>query len=252
MQKNIAEIVGDFVVSQPLELLAQAKAGDAQARNDLIESFKPFILRTAARFCSRRLDWQNDEELSVSLMAFNEAIDAFNPDQGAAFSSYAYLVINRRLTDYMRKENKHKTRSVPQEDISQVVPEGATLDSSRDFERIFWQDEIHSLLRKLEAYGITLKDLVSASPKHKRVRLQLAYMAHEISLREDFSTYITKNYRLPVKEICRQFNVRRKFVETWRRYLLTLFLILTDDDLIMIRQYIVSLVEDGIGEHEGC
>ena len=44
----------------------------------------------------------------------------------------------------MRKENKHKARSVPQEDISQVVPEGATLDNSRDFERIFWQDEIHS------------------------------------------------------------------------------------------------------------
>ena len=66
-------------------------------------------------------------------------------------------------------------------------------------------------------------------------------MAHEISLREDFSTYITK-HRLPVKEICRQFNVRRKFVETWRRYLLTLFLILTDDDLIMIRRILYHLL----------
>lgn len=237
------------MVSQPNDLLERAKAGEVEARNDLIESFRPFILKVAARFCSRRLDWQNDEELSVAMMAFDEAINAYDAEQGAAFSSYAYLVINRRLTDYMRKENKHKARSIPQEDISEVTPLNFTYDTGRDFERIFWQEEIHGLLYKLNPYGITLRDLVTASPKHKRVRLKLAFMAHEISTDKNLSAYIKKNCRLPIKEICLKFNVRRKFVETWRRYLLALIVILTDDDLLMVRQYVGSLVEEGVVQH---
>jgi RNA polymerase sigma factor len=237
------------VYSQPNDLLVRAKAGEALARNELIDSFRPFILKVAARFCKRRLDWRNDEELSVAMMAFNEAIDTFDPGQGAAWSSYAYLVINRRLTDYVRKENKYKNSAVLQEDFSEFVPAAATAYVGQDFERIFWQDEIHSMLDKLTAYGISMKDLVSATPKHKRVRLKLAYIAHQMSIDEYFLGYIKKNFRLPVKEISLRFNVRRKFVETWRRYLLALFLVLTDEDLIMVREYVGSLVEEGISEH---
>jgi len=237
------------VCSQHNDLLARAKAGEALARNELIDSFRPFILKVAAKFCNRRLDWRNDEELSVAMMAFNEAIDTFDPNQGAAWSSYAYLVINRRLTDYVRKENKYKNSSVLHEDFSESVPWITTVDHGRDFERIFWQDEIHYMLDKLKAYGISMKDLVSASPKHKRVRSKLAFIAHEMSSDEYFRSYIKKNLRLPVKEIALRFNVRKKFVETWRRYLLALFLILTDEDLIMVREFVGSLVEEGISEY---
>ena len=235
--------------SQPYNLLTKAKTGEAQARNDLIEDFRPFILKVAGKFCNKRLEWQNDEELSVAMMAFNEAINTFDAKQGAAFSSYAYLVINRRLTDYMRKENKYRSHSILQDDLSKIVPAAATVDTGKDFESIFWQDEIHTLLSKLKAYGISMKDLVTASPKHKRVRLKLAYMAHELVQNENLSSYIRKNFRLPVKEICLEFDVRRKFVETWRRYLLTLFVILTDEDLIMVREFVGSLVEEGLGEY---
>ena len=237
--------------SQPQELLTRARNGETQARNDLIELFRPYILKVAAKFCNRRLDWENDEELSVALMAFNEAIDGFDAEQGAAFSSYVYLVINRRLTDYMRRENKYKARSILKNDISEFIPAAGSIDSDGDFERIFWQDEIHSLVSKLNTYGISMKDLVAASPKHKRVRLKLAYIAYEINLDKNLSLYIKKNCRLPVKEICLRFHVRRKFVETWRRYLLTLFVILSDDDLVMVREYVGSLVEEGMDEYAG-
>ncbi len=235
--------------SQPYKLLAQAKAGDTQARNDLIDSYRPFILKVSAKFCNRHLDWRNDEELSVAMLAFNEAIDTYDPEQGAAWSSYAYLVINRRLTDYARKEKKHRTNSVLHNNLSELMPAAATTDFGHDFESVFWQDEIRSLLDKLEAYGISMKDLVASSPKHKRVRSKLAYIASEIGSDQRFTDYIHQYHRLPVKDICRQFNVRRKFVENWRRYLITLVLILTDEDLIMIREFIISLVEEGNLEH---
>lgn len=234
--------------TQPNDLLIRAQAGEDFARNELIDSFRPFILKVAANFCKRRLDWSNDEELSVAMIAFNEAIDTFDPKQGAAWSSYAYLVINRRLTDYMRKENKYKNLSILQDDFSEFTS-AIAYDEGQDFERIFWQDEIHSMLHKLKEYGISMHDLVSATPKHKRVQLKLAYIAHKMSTDEYFHAYIKKNRRLPVKEISLRFNVRRKFIETWRRYLLTLFLIITDKDLIMVKEFVGSIVEEGINKH---
>lgn len=234
----------------PHDLLARAKSGDQEARNDLILRFQPFILKVSARFCSRRLDWQNDEELSVAMLAFNEAIDGYNAQHGAAFSSYAYLVINRRLTDYMRKENKYKTRSVSHEDIPEAAYEAAvTNQTDNDFERIFWKEEMNNFSRQLQTYGISLRDLIAASPKHKRVRLKLAGIAHDMSQDPQMADNVKKTCRLPVKEICEKYKVRRKFVETWRRYLLALFLIITDEDLIMVREYVGSLIEEGIGEN---
>lgn len=235
--------------SQPYNLLKKAKAGDNQARNDLIDSYRPFILKVSAKFCNRHLDWRNDEELSVAMIAFNEAIDTYDATQGAAWSSYAYLVINRRLTDYARKEKQHKTHSVLHNNLSEHIPVAATTDYGQDYERLFWQDEIHSLSEKLGVYGISMKDLVTSSPKHKRVRVKLAYIASKISTDENFTDYIHQHRRLPVKEICRQFNVGRKFVENWRRYLISLFIILTEEDLVMIREFITSLIEEGNIEH---
>ena len=232
----------------PYDLLARAQAGDNDARNDLITSFQPFILKVSARFCCRRLDWQNDEELSVAMLAFNEAIDGFNAQQGAAFSSYAYLVINRRLTDYMRKENKHRTHSIPHEEIPEPVYSAAA-KSDNDFERIFWKEEMHIFSHQLGVYGISLKDLVAGSPKHKRVRLILAGIAHNMSNDQEMVYQVKKTYRLPIKEICEKYRVRRKFVETWRRYLLALFVIITDDELTMVRQYVGSLIEEGISNN---
>lgn len=235
--------------SQNYDLLAKAQAGDIQARNDFIDSFRPFILKVTAKFCNRHLDWRNDEELSVAMMAFNEAIDTYDASYGAAWSSYAYLVINRRLTDYARKEKKYKTMAVLLDNVLEQVPTAAAMDNGQDFERIFWQTEITALQNKLDDYGISMKDLVAATPKHKRVRLKLAYIASQLAADNDFSEYIHKHRRLPVKEICLKFNVRRKFVETWRRYLITLFIILTDRDLIMIREFVTSLVEEGNKKH---
>lgn len=233
----------------PSDLLARAQKGDQEARNDLIAQFQPFILKVSARFCSRRLDWQNDEELSVAMLAFNEAIDGYDAKQGAAFSSYAYLVINRRLTDYMRKENKHKVHSVSHEDIPENAYAAVYSQSDKDFERIYWKEEIAVFSRQLGVYGISLRDLVAGSPKHKRVRLKLASIANDMSSDKEMALQVKRTCRLPIKEICEKYKVRRKFVETWRRYLLALFLIITEDDLMMVRQYIGSLIEEGIGEY---
>jgi len=43
------------------------------------------------------------EEYSVGLMAFNEAIDGFNPEINGNFTNYCNMVVNHRIIDYIRK-----------------------------------------------------------------------------------------------------------------------------------------------------
>ena len=226
-------------------LLQKAKTGDINARNELIASSRPFVMKVSARFCGRRLDWENDEELSVALIAFNEAIDTYDPLQGAAFSSYAYLVITRRLTDFLRQQSKQRTVSAEDSFLDKQLYSVSQGSGSRDMESIFWREEIEAYNTALAACGITFQDLVSGTPKHLRVRRQLAQLAAEIASDQALTDYIHRNHKLPVKEICRQMKVRRKFIETWRRYLLAMVIAATGSEFTMISEYICSLFQEG-------
>ena len=76
------------------ETLISAKSGDPLVREELIRSHKAFIARVSSKICSRYLTWDNDDELSIALLAFNEAIDSFDPHGG---TSRAYGLSNPSL-----------------------------------------------------------------------------------------------------------------------------------------------------------
>lgn len=67
---------------EPPALLSLAQAGDEGARNQLIDDFTPFILKVASQAAGRYLNLGQDEEISVALLAFNEAISAYNEKKG--------------------------------------------------------------------------------------------------------------------------------------------------------------------------
>lgn len=78
---------------------------DIGERNRLIETYKPFIIKVVSKICGRFIQEGVDEELSIGLMAFNEAIEVFDAHKGAFFS-FSETVIKRRLIDYYRKEKR--------------------------------------------------------------------------------------------------------------------------------------------------
>jgi len=226
------------------QLIERAKLGDENARSDLIKNYKFFILKVTANFCGKSLCWENDEELSIALMAFNEAIDNFDQSMGSSFLSYAYLVISRRLTDYMRKEGENRRRFIPAGNISAescLETKGEGLNDERELEKIIWKEEMLLFCRTIEDFGITLKELAANSPKHHRVRKKTAEIAKKISSDSELASYILKKRRLPIKKIVSKFKLQRKFVETWRRYIIALIIIETDPQFTLIKEYINSL-----------
>ncbi|RYD02369.1 hypothetical protein N752_23855 [Desulforamulus aquiferis] len=79
-------------------LIQRAKNGEEKAREELIRNHRDYIIKVSSRICKRYLCWENDDELSIALLAFNEAIDCYEFNQRASFSSFAYTVIHHRLT----------------------------------------------------------------------------------------------------------------------------------------------------------
>ena len=74
--------------------------------NTLINKYMAFIIKTVSSVTGRYVCIDNDEEFSIGLLAFKEAVDKYSDDRGA-FPSFARLVISSRIKNHLVKENKH-------------------------------------------------------------------------------------------------------------------------------------------------
>lgn len=94
-------------LEETVELIQQ---GDTALNNELIESYKPFIAKTVSSVCKRYIH-ESDDEFSIGLIAFNEAIQKYSPDKGSSLISFSEVLIKRRVIDYIRKQSKFQNLS---------------------------------------------------------------------------------------------------------------------------------------------
>lgn len=68
-----------------------------------------------------------DDLLGEALLGYYEARRRFEPERGAAFSTFAYLVIRRRLRHFLGKETRFRSRHVQLPDgvFAEAVPDPA-------------------------------------------------------------------------------------------------------------------------------
>lgn len=90
------------------ELVEQVYAAktDTEAADRLIRQYMGFIRAETAKYIHRAPIEGQDEELSIVLLAFYEAILGYEKKRGA-FLSYASRGIRSRIIDHYRKEKKH-------------------------------------------------------------------------------------------------------------------------------------------------
>ena len=86
--------------------------------------------------------------------------------------------------------------------------------------------------------------LVESSPSHKDTKDKLLNLAFICSKERSIVDYIYNNKMLPVKQICLFTGENRKFIEKWRRYIITLILIFSNNEYIYIRSYLNIKVGD--------
>ena len=96
--------------SETQALLLRAKAGDAQAREELIAGNLRLVLSVIQRFANRG---ENADDLfQVGCIGLCKAVAT---DKGGTFSTYAYQLIWHEICDVLVKANKQKDTEVLEE-----------------------------------------------------------------------------------------------------------------------------------------
>lgn len=213
-----------------LQLLYSAKSGNEKARNEFIDKNKPFIHKYASSICKRYLIWENDDELSIALLAFNSAIDTFKEGE---FEYYCKMLIKHRLIDYFRKNSNNE---IPL-DVS-VLQNTLKYENNID-ERLDRAEQIIIFKNILSGFNLNMGDLVKSSPKHRDTREKLINTAREVSKRNDIVNNLLKSKLLPIKEILLITDVSRRMLEEWRKYIIALIIIFSDKRLDSIKDFIM-------------
>jgi len=222
------------------EKILKIKDNDEEI-NLLLEKYKPFIAACTGEVSGKFVKYGEDDELSVAMMAFVEAIKVYDGKKGN-FLPFSSQVIKRRIIDYYRKEKRHKKLFFPSRinDDEEVI--NATLKKSCELHREkntaeMRRIEIEQLREELNEWGISFFDLAKSSPKHKKTRQMCKEIAGFLLSHDELINSIWARKQLPVSEIENALQIPRKIIDRFRRYIIAVIIIATGD-YQYIRDYV--------------
>lgn len=216
------------------EIVAKVYAAkeDMIKADELIEAYIPFIRAEASKTVSRIVTEQ-DDELSIAMIAFHEAIRSYVKSRGA-FLKYAGLLIRSRLIDYHRKEQRHEGNiSLFEEGREDETPLHERLSDGKDHstelvELDATKQEIAELSRVMADFGISLTDVAENSPKQDRTLEACGQVIRYATENRSILDELMKTRKLPMKRLAEGSGVSRKTLERHRRYILAMLLIQTN------------------------
>ncbi|WP_058308326.1 RNA polymerase sigma-I factor [Gracilibacillus massiliensis] len=229
----------DYRLEDQIEYIQR---GDEQLRNEIIKAYQPYIARCVSDVCKRYIK-KNNDEFSVGMIAFNEAIQLYSKDKGASFLAFAQVIIKRKVIDYIRKEQRQYM--YPSLDVSEEEEiEDSPLEISEakkifQLEQESWyrKQEILELSKQLKEYKISFNELTKISPKHRDARESAVFAAKQLVEDPSLYEYVCTKKRVPIKRLLNLVSVSKKTLERNRKYILTVFIILTGD-YIYLREYL--------------
>lgn len=233
-------------VHQIISQVYKAKM-DSHAADELISAYMPFIKSETAKFLNRPPD-QSDDELSIAMFAFYEAIQNYSKLRGS-FLKFAALQIKNRLIDNYRKEKRNKGQiSLDVNDDEKTDLKETIRDEHDDYAenelREATKQEIDELTAQMKEFGINMTDVAENSPRQKRTleicQKAVSYARNNPDILDDF----LRTKRIPLGRIAEGANVERKSLERHRRYLVAALLICTNGYEIM-RSHIMQVLKGG-------
>lgn len=216
-------------------LLAEAAAGNGDAREQLLQSYLPFVDRVVANTCGRSVG-RTDDEFQIALLALNEAVDAYQVGRGS-FIGFAETVMRRRLIDSFRQTKR--LREIPFTAFDEEDDEGNTQNAVEvetalrehrlSEENAARAEEIRRYSEELSGYGLTFAGLVDLTPRHADARESALSVARMIAEDGELSAWFRKHRALPLKQLEDRASVSRKTMERQRNYIVAAVLILLGD-----------------------
>lgn len=239
-------IQGLFKTKQTTSELAQkAKAGDEEVLSDLLFAFTPFMKKTASFICKRPID-EHDEEFSVAMNGFHEAVMAFDSTENASLQTFAHLIIKRRMIDYIRKESLRNEKVLLMQSSNEeayaseqhfLFDKQSIHTYTEEQQKAARREELSRYSNLLAKFNLSFEELTTVAPRHAESRKTAFQTAQIIAETEEFYDYLIKNKKLPLKEIEAIVEVSRKTLERHRKYIIAVALLL-NSDFVYIKEYV--------------
>lgn len=209
--------------------------GNINEINNLIIEYKPFIATYIAKITGQYMSYGTDDELSIGLIAFTEAISSYDSKKGS-FLSFAQNVIKRRLIDYYRKEKRFENVTYIEEytenniDSDNIIePPFMIKKAMSDYQESSLKElrrlEIEELKGELSKWNISFAELVDVSPKAQKTKILCNDIIKFMLSRQDLIDDLMRTGQLPIAIIEKETKVHRKKVERARKYIIAALLI---------------------------
>ncbi|WP_077297154.1 RNA polymerase sigma-I factor [Virgibacillus pantothenticus] len=221
------------------ELIALAQKGDQSVQNYLLKTYQPFIAKCVSEVCKRYIDTTKDDEFSIGLSAFNEAIISYNRERGSSFLAFAKLVVKRKVIDYIRYTQKSPAAISLDETYDVELMENPTEIIAAKQQYQLAQDawhrkqEILDFKEKLKEYKLSLAELTEVAPKHRDARETAIRTAITLYEDEQLREYVLAKRKLPIKQLVKKVEISKKTIERNRKYILAIFIVLKEDYLYL-------------------
>lgn len=216
------------------EIVARVTAakGDSLAADELVRQYLPFIRSEAAKNLRRAVN-DSDDEFSIAMIAFHEAVLAYQRIRGA-FLPFAAKAIRNRIIDFQRSELRHRGQlslDQPGDEDDRTLAE--TMDVGDDpigehTERTGTRQELAHFAMELSRFGLSLTDIADNCPRQDRTlaacHRALRYARENPELLEQTVT----TGKLPITTLAVNANVERKTLERHRKYMMAVLLAYTN------------------------
>ncbi|MDW2799193.1 sigma factor [Clostridium boliviensis] len=213
-------------------------AQDENILNCFIEQQETVILSMASRVTGHFVT-KSDDEWSVALSAFVEAVKDYDLKRGSFFN-FAKMVIERRLIDYIRQQKKYRNEitvnpvlfdsdTAPDENETDHIGYAVTKKSLESHKQESLAFEINAVNEILMDYGFAFYDLIKSSPKAAKTKTACVKII-SYCLGDPMVTRVLEDTKLlPVKIIENNTKVPRKIIERHRKYIIAAIVILSGE-----------------------
>ncbi|MCP8967020.1 RNA polymerase sigma-I factor [Ectobacillus ponti] len=223
------------------QVIADIQAGRGD-KEEFLRQYQPFVRKTVSTVCKRYISEQ-DDEYSIGLFAFHQAVEQYSYKKGKSFFAFAELLIKRDVIDYIRREVRHNVVFLQEEQQGETPLDmrRSMEEYGREMESENRKEEILHFQGVLSEFGVSMTDLVKESPKHQDTREHLFQVAELLIAREELVAELFQKKRLPMKKLEGLVRVSRKTLERHRRYLVALCIILTGE-YMYIKEYMKGVM----------
>ena len=213
----------------------QAARTDPEAADALIRQYMGFIRAETAKFIKRAPIDGQDEELSIAMLAFYEAILGYEQNRGA-FLSYASRGIRNRMIDHYRKEKKHAkviSLHAPLQDEDDDISKLDRLEDPKNeieasHRRAAAREEIEEFEQKLGEFGITFSEIADNCPRQERTLASCQRVLAAAKLHPEIFDILLESKKLPISSLAEKSGTDKKTLERRRKYLSAVLLAFTN------------------------